>query len=390
MTRGGVFKTLSRRERVAEGRVREPLVRSDHSQQPSPRPSPRGRGGHSLGDSMRHRLTPWIVGAMVVVVFALSTLREPIEFEAVAQSPPRELDPAEWGDDHVGGAIPEFVSGDECLFCHRQDIGPTWSADPHATTIRAIEATAEVVRAFEGSPPLRPFAAEAEFMIGRENRVRLLKRLPAYGELALLSAGWKPATDQEPGQLVDASAPHWQEETFAQSCAGCHATAVEAGSGAFSARSLDCFVCHGDASLDHTKDASLVHLSRKRNDDARVVTSICAQCHVRTGKSRSTGRPYPNNFIAGDNLFRDFAVDFSDEHLKKLNPGDRHVLENVRDVVVRGEEAVTCLSCHSVHGDSSAGHHRVAQSERCATCHAPGVRRSRPIQYEVHSGVCRY
>ena len=47
-----------------------------------------------------------------------------------------------------------------------------------------------------------------------------------------------------------------------------------------------------------------------------MVTSICAQCHVRTGKSRSTGLPYPNNFVAGDNLFRDFQVDFSDEALE--------------------------------------------------------------------------
>jgi len=39
------LKSLSLRERVAEGRVRVVLARFNHSQRPSPRPSPRGRGG---------------------------------------------------------------------------------------------------------------------------------------------------------------------------------------------------------------------------------------------------------------------------------------------------------------------------------------------------------
>ena len=53
------------------------------------------------------------------------------------------------------------------------------------------------------------------------------------------------------------------------------------------------------------------HGEQLRRDDVRAITSICAQCHVRFGKSRSTGLPYANNFIAGDNLFQDFAADFA-------------------------------------------------------------------------------
>jgi hypothetical protein len=41
-------------------------------------------------------------------------------------------------------------------------------------------------------------------------------------------------------------------------------------------------------------------LSKKRATTVRAITSICAQCHVRYGKSRSTGLPYRNTFIAGD------------------------------------------------------------------------------------------
>src|SRR5205807_2128167 len=153
-------------------------------------------------------------------------------------------------------------------------------------------------------------------------------------------------------------------------CAGCHATAVDVKERSFAARSLDCYVCHGEVVLEHSKNTALVHLSRKRKDDARVVTSICAQCHIRTGKSRSTGLPYANNFVAGDNLFRDFQVDFSDTALAKLNPGDRHVLENIRDVVILGKEEITCLSCHEVHKQSSKKHHIVAGGggDSCLHC----------------------
>jgi hypothetical protein len=111
---------------------------------------------------------------------------------------------------------------------------------------------------------------------------------------------------------------------------------------------------------------------------------------VRTGKAKSTGLPYPNNFVAGDNLFRDFQVDWSAEHLKKLNPADRHVLANVRDVVVLGKEDVICLTCHEVHKQSSQKHRRVEQSESCLHCHNPtGSKKIRP-PFEVHSRTCGY
>ena len=121
-----------------------------------------------------------------------------------------------------------------------------------------------------------------------------------------------------------------------------------------------------------------------------MVISICAQCHIRNGKSAISGLPYPNNFVAGDNLFRDFRADFSDEALKTLNPADRHVLENIRDVVMRGEENVTCLSCHDVHKQSSKKHHRVARGDICVNCHyATGSLKER-TSYEVHSSLCGY
>jgi predicted CXXCH cytochrome family protein len=304
--------------------------------------------------------------------------------------PAKRLDPAAWGGDHVGRPVPEFVTGEECLFCHRQDVGPAWPRNRHHLTLRAAEPGSPPLLALKQAPALEPVAGEVTLVLGGNNRVRFLKPTGEYGQLALHSAAWVPPRGTEGPRLIATGRPHWDPRTFGDACAGCHATGVDPRTRAFSTPSLDCYVCHGDVNLKHSEDPALVLLARKRNDPARVVTSICAQCHVRTGQSRSTGRPYPTNFVAGDNLFRDFQVDLADEHIRRLNPGDRHVLENVREVVLLGKDDVTCLSCHDVHRQSGKKHHRVAESDVCLTCHhAIGSKKVRK-PYEVHSLTCGY
>jgi len=297
---------------------------------------------------------------------------------------------AAWGSDHVGRPVPEFITGDECLFCHRTDVGPGWAENRHQQTLRPAADENAALAALRSAPALEPFAAEVEFLLGGARRTRFLKRGEGFGTLSLLSAAHVPAQKDHPARLIAPNDPRWEAATFGRRCAGCHATGVDSKTHAFSAASLDCFVCHGDATIDHSKDASKMILAMARKDPPRVVVSICAQCHIRSGRARSTGLPYPNNFVAGDNLFRDFEVDFSDAHLQTLNPADRHVLENVRDVALRGREEVTCLSCHDVHAQSSRKHHRVASGTVCLNCHnATGPKSQRPA-YEVHSPLCEY
>jgi hypothetical protein len=306
------------------------------------------------------------------------------------QEKARSLDPAGWGNDHVGKPLPEFATGDECLFCHRNNIGSEWAKNWHNLTIREADAETPGRAALSHDPTLKGFAAEATRVLGGRQQLRFLKPSGSYGKLEVLSTAWIPPSGAQPGKLIHTEKPHWDSRTFADGCAGCHATAVDARTRAFASPSLDCFVCHGDVPANHPKEPNLALLARKRNDSARVVTSICAQCHVRTGKSKSTGLPYPNQFVAGDNLFRDFQIEWSDEHLKKLNPADRHVLANVRDVVIRGKEEVTCLSCHEVHKQSTQRHRRLPQAESCLDCHlATGSKKIRPA-FEVHSRTCGY
>ncbi len=309
---------------------------------------------------------------------------------ALGQGGGRAVDPAAWGSDHVGKSVPDYVTGDECLFCHRMDIGPGFASNRHNQTIRPIDEGPDALKALRKDGGTKGLADEVIYLLGGSHRQRFLKPARAYGQLEMLSASWMPPGTDRPGRLLDANASRWEETTFAEACAGCHATAVETKTRAFSAVSLDCYVCHGAVDPKHSKDATLVHLSKARRDPPRVVISVCAQCHARTGRSRSTGRPYPDTFVAGDNLFRDFAVDLSPKALAALHPADRHVLENIRDVTTLGEEGLTCLSCHSIHGQSSAKHRTLERRALCLNCHDAAGKETTFDTERLHNASCRY
>ena len=87
--------------------------------------------------------------------------------------------------------------------------------------------------------------------------------------------------------------------------------------------------------------------------------------------SRSRRAAVPRNFVAGDNLFRDFEVDLALPMTATINPADRHVLDNVRDVVLYGRESITCLSCHNVHTGSTSASDAPDQ-KYCLHCHEAG------------------
>ena len=258
------------------------------------------------------------------------------------------------GQDHVGQPVPTYTTGEECLFCHRVKPADTWPQNPHARTIRADD--------------------NGNYFLGaRDQHARALKK-GAYGKFSIQKkdkSGWD------------------NDDVFALKCAGCHASAVDPATHEFGEPSLDCYTCHGIADLNHSSDVSLMWLSSKHTKDPKLVTSICASCHLRGGKSKSSGLPYPNNFVVGDNLFADFQFDAKQADNPGLNAGDRHVYKSVRDVLENGS-TTTCLSCHQIHGDSSAKHRRVLTGPICLDCHNADGPKKVVKQYAVHSTTCEY
>lgn len=295
-----------------------------------------------------------------------------------------------WGEDHVSDAVPEYMTGTECLFCHRDYVGPRWGANSHNRAVRLPA---------EDSDEWKSFLAHAGnesrdevMLLGSAGIVRYLKKLDAYGQAAIHSTLWQGHADA-PGEVADAPGAHpgWDEKQFNQDCAGCHASAIDTETASFGTLGLDCYVCHGPLEVEHAGDASGVLFAKGQPIDPRVVIATCGQCHLRGGKSQATGRPFATNFVVGDNLFRDFAVDFSDQNIKQMDPIDRHVFENSRDVLIRDQKDVTCITCHSVHGESSAAHMELEVTDSCYACHQPGKELSDVlINRHPHHPTCQY
>lgn len=287
------------------------------------------------------------------------------------------LDPAAWGGDHVGQPVPAYDDGNTCLFCHRTSIGPTWQTNKHATTIRA----------FADDPNARQLNEKpngAQFVLGRNVQLRILKRTGPYGTLALWDTAWSPTTRSWTGETA------WSETKFGANCAGCHTSGVDSTAKTFQLPSLDCHTCHGLADPEHTEDGALMPLSMKGKTRAEVEISICGSCHLRGGESRSTGRPYPNNFVPGDNLFKDFEIDWTEERIGKSNSGDAHIAQNVRDVALFGRDDVVCTSCHDVHAESTEKHKKLPEIPSCFLCHVQGKSMKAVREYERHSETCEY
>jgi hypothetical protein len=257
-------------------------------------------------------------GGALPVVLALLALYSAGAGEAVRAQAPRSI--------HEN-----YPTGDACLFCHRNDIGSTWLDNAHAWTTRPAS-----------EPPLvGPLPEDATHVIGRDF-YRALKQT-GYGKLSLRTIAGNG----------------WQDAVFEKQCAGCHTTAVDPATGQFSSLGLDCYACHGNVPQDHATRKNAALLATGRKAGAREVLSICGSCHLRGGRSRATGRPYPNAFVAGDDLFADFDIESVTQ--AQLDATDSHVHVKTR-AVLEGKSRKTCVDCHRVHGpsereDGAAGRH---------------------------------
>ena len=173
----------------------------------------------------------------------------------------------------LSAQVPNYVTGDECLFCHRVKVAATWEKNPHARTVHPRDAS-------------DPVPADAPFVLGAHPPQRGL-RPDGYGKFDLLSADGKA----------------WDKQAFALRCAGCHTTAVDPQTHAFSASSLDCYTCHGVAPPNHPNDTSLIWFSKKHSTDPKQIVSICGQCHLRR-QVRSERTSLPQQLRGGRRSFR--------------------------------------------------------------------------------------
>src|SRR5579859_6362102 len=80
---------------------------------------------------------------------------------------------SQWGD-HTNAPLPEYVTGEECLFCHRDDWGNRWAKNYHQRTVRPADADAPAMKALAAEPATKHFVSDAAFLLGTRREVRFL------------------------------------------------------------------------------------------------------------------------------------------------------------------------------------------------------------------------
>jgi hypothetical protein len=333
--------------------------------------------------AVRHLQKP-LVKAGVIGLTILAAMVYGFQSPTHAQDGDDTIDPTAWGDDHVDKVMPQFTEGGECLFCHRSETINKWDQNRHQRTMRLATPEEPAMAALIKEDALADIAPDVWLILGANEHARFLKKSPKYGHAEILTTKW------DGDELHGVENAAWNEGKFNESCAGCHASGVDRETLAYQAVAHDCFVCHGDVPTTHAAKPEEALFAKTAQHGPLVETAICASCHVRTGESTATGRPYPTNFVPGDNLFKDFQMDLSEETIAASNPIDAHVLMNVRDVVLRGNTSETCMTCHDVHTQSTAKHELLKTREDCYVCHQKDARKSEVPPFDVHSAVCEY
>ena len=112
-----------------------------------------------------------VVALLSVFAIAL-TLYFDVHATSLQQSggPAKPLDPKDWGSNHAGKPVPDFIHGDECLFCHRNDIGPGWQKNAHGLTVRQREDAPELQEILK-QPALSGVASQVEYFMGSHLQV---------------------------------------------------------------------------------------------------------------------------------------------------------------------------------------------------------------------------
>jgi len=191
--------------------------------------------------------------------------------------------------------------------------------------------------------------------------------------------------DSITGQWSGYHVKDWDQRSWIDQCAGCHATGVDVKNKTFSELGVACEACHGKGSWHAALPKTAVFEKRQTIiSPAKLATGvaaqICGSCHARGHSTQDPKSGWAIGYEPGralqpyfewehfQNYERDqvkvyYAAEFSKGHHQQFNDWvqSQHFVEGV-----------TCTSCHYVHqlGIALTGSQtKQAGSEQCFQCH---------------------
>ncbi len=319
-----------------------------------------------------------------------------------------------------------YVGSDTCFQCHSNQ-HRDWSNTIHPIMIQdAVANPSAVLGDFAAGEETRLGTINGEeraytledvvFTMGVKYRQRYIAAT-ADGGYVVLPGQWN-VTD---ATWVDATAGDWLKD-----CAGCHTTGFDVEAQTFSEIGVGCESCHGPASVHVETAMNLPEgvdpygeevYALRQTIVSSVDSAICGQCHNR-GKSPDGEHGYPVGYVVGGPLDETMFVsvaptgaeddaNFWPNGLEKKHrqqyitwsesrhalaltslEGDEPPRESClgchstdyknqdgvfeQDVVnnTNMQYGITCVGCHSPHGESEVEDQLVGESyDLCVSCH---------------------
>lgn len=319
-----------------------------------------------------------------------------------------------------------YVGSDTCFQCH-SDQHRDWSNTLHPTMIQDAVAnpsavlgdfaTGEEVRMGTVNGEERAYTvADVVYTMGSKTRQRYIAAT-AEGGFVVLPGQW----NVDSATWVEATTGDWLKD-----CAGCHTTGFDVEAQTFSEIGVGCESCHGPASVHVETAMNLPEgvdpygeevYALRQTIVASQDAAICGQCHAR-GMSPDGEHGYPVGYVVGgafdesvfvlatptgteddmyfwanglekkygqyntwaesahgslalshiqdsdhgsDRCMGCHSADFTNQDF--VFPQDLVTVENA-------QFSITCVSCHSPHGDTEADAQLVGESyDLCVSCH---------------------
>jgi predicted CXXCH cytochrome family protein len=227
------------------------------------------------------------------------------------------------------------------------------------------------------------------------------------------SGGYKPALWVDPDGTAD-GLPRTLDKlplhrVAEAKCANCHTTGYnfqKDTKGVWQAKgkgelSIACEKCHGPGSL-HVNEAKAAKKAGEelpsgtstivhplKDLDAFQQTQVCAQCHGRNTNKKIKDINFPLDFLPGDTDMTDQSVfwSYSGTHEKSQykyfykNDWAKRNRQQWQDYTKSAhfnKADMSCLSCHTFHGDWNEAQLRLEPQKLCVSCHTADGRSYRP------------
>ena len=186
-------------------------------------------------------------------------------------------------------------------------------------------------------------------------------------------------------------------------CSGCHTTGYDfykdAQAGHWKAKAngvgelgIACERCHGPASK-HVAEAEAAKLAGKALDpvattivhplkdlNAMQQTQVCAQCHGRNANKKVSELSFQQGFLPGDvdmtsrSRFWSYSGTANPDEYKYFWPNDwakrnRQQWQDFQKSAHFNKAGMSCLTCHTFHGQAEGAQLRQKPEEMCVGCH---------------------